>query len=133
MSDVVHRIAAAVCCLGMGVLPVLQHYGCCCAATTSSLVSQSDSAPLHDCCSHNTAPTIPQPNDDCQCPVAAKSLNAAPLPTVTHVDRNPSGVDAVLTSALQFTITTDQQRWEALENPPPPKVARHVLFCTFLE
>ena len=134
MSDVVRQIAAAVCCLGMGAWPIMQHYGCCCA-TAATLAQKLDDEQVCECCRHDpTPPTSPAPDSSkCPCPVAAKAFEAVPAYAIKTYTQDFGYVDAVFTSAFQAAHPGEERLWEVVENLRPPGVPRHVLFCTFLE
>jgi len=135
MSDLVRQFAVAVCCLGMGAWPVMQHYGCCCA-TVASLADKFDAEQRADCCcGHEPAPPVaPAPDPSkCKCPVAAKAFEAIPSFAIKTYTQDFGYVDAVFTSAFQAARPNDETLWEVVENLRPSRVPRHVLFCAFLE
>jgi len=131
MNEPIMRIAAIFCCIGMGAGPLIQRHGCCCA-TAAEIAKKFDEEQRSECCCSEKSSPVPDPSK-CDCPVVAKSFEAIPSFAIKNFADDLSAVEAVFTSPFQTSLPGDSALWEVVENLRPPRVSRHVLFCTFLE
>ena len=132
MNESIMRIAAVFCCLGMGLGPVMQRYGCCCATAAEISRRLVDEQRSECCCGEQNDTSLPD-SSKCDCPVASKSFEAVPSYAIKNFADDLWAVEAVFTSPFQVSRPGDSSQWEVVENLRPPRVSRHVMFCTFLE
>jgi hypothetical protein len=129
MNEPIMRIAVIFCCLGMGAGPLVQRVGCCCA-TAADIADRFSEERKCCCCPEDAPPLLP---GKCDCPAAVRTFEAIPAFAIKNFADDLSTVEAVFTSPFQTVRPGETTLWEVVENLRPPRVSRHVLFCTFLE
>ena len=134
MCEPILRVGVMFCCLGMGVLPLAQRCGCCCAIPAGTVNRLHSEPRCCDACSHDEHAPSPDPSK-CRCPVASRSFEAIPSFAIKiKNDADELSPDAaVFTSRFQVSHPGDSGLREVMDSAHPPKVPRHVLFCRFLE
>ena len=127
MSEPIMRSAVIFCCMGMGVWPLVQRCGCCCTTAVEFADRFEEEQRCEHCC-----PT-PQPEGECLCPLDTRTFEAIPSFAIKQFAEDHSLVEAIFSSPFQLSKPGDSSLWEVVENVRPPRVPRHVMFCTYLE
>jgi hypothetical protein len=125
------RIAVVFCCMGMGAWPLMQRCGCCCT-TAAQIADRFDAEQRCEFCCPEPMPES-DPASHCPCPLALRTFEAVPSFAIKPFTVDQSMVEAVFGSPFQIAHPSGDSHWEVVENLRPPRVSRHVLFCTFLE
>lgn len=131
MNEPSMRIAVVFCCMGMGAWPLMQRCGCCCT-TAAQIADRFDAEQRCRLCSPESSAGS-DCESQCACPLDLRTFEAVPSFAIKPFTVDQSMVEEVFGSPFQIARPSADTHWEVVENLRPPRVSRHVMFCTFLE